>query len=309
MPSLAGTIAVKTCMAPSMEWGNQATQKAHRIKNFCSRCEGEVFNYLLCGIFFISDFVAECVKPGRGVSWPPHYHISPRCAETETFSIFLWCSETLSWYPCIAGLDGISCKFIMFDSEAWQCSDSHIWILNPTLIKWSLQSRYIALKSKDIPMLQHSVKDCDHLSQCKRGHTFPLPYRFHWQILMQKSCLLWRLAGAAMSAQDYAKTWIRAALSGLKYVSEDNDVNSHSGGEIIHYPHPLVRITLEILWRLFWAQTMRPCALPVICRCVPITNNQSKVALWSQILEGCWLGSRAPSEGSRRFHNHEEGPC
>ena len=54
-----------------------------------------------------------------------------------------------------------------------------------------------------------------------------------------------------MSAQDYAKTWIRAALSGLKYVSEDNDVNSHSGGEIIHYPHPLVRITLEILWRLF----------------------------------------------------------
>ena len=29
---------------------------------------------------------------------------------------------------------------------------------------------------------------------------------------------------------------------------------------------------------------MRPCALPVICRCVPITNNQSKVALWSQIL-------------------------
>ena len=119
----------------------------------------------------------------------------------------------------------------------------------------------------------------------RRGHTFSISkYRFHWQILMQKSCLLWRLARAAMSAQDYAKTWIRAALSGLKYVSEDNDVNSHSGGEIIHYPHPLVRITLEILWRLFWAQTMRPCALPVICRCVPITNNQSKVALWSQIL-------------------------
>ena len=155
----------KTCMAASMRKSSN-TKKAHGIKNFCSRCEGEVFNYLLCGIFFISDFVAECVKPGRGVSWPPHYHISPRCAETETFSIFLWCSETLSWYPCIAGLDGINCKFKMFDSEAWQCSDSHIWILNPTLIKWSLQSRYIALKSKDIPMLQHSVKDCDHLSQC-----------------------------------------------------------------------------------------------------------------------------------------------
>ena len=143
----------------------------------------------------------------------------------------------------------------------------------------------------------------------RRGHTFSISkYRFHWQILMQKSCLLWRLARAAMSAQDYAKTWIRAALSGLKYVSGDNDVNSHSGGEIIHYPHPLVRITLEILWRLFWAQTMRPCALPVICRCVPITNNQSKVALWSQILEGCGSGSRAQNEGSRRFHNHEEGP-
>ena len=113
MPSLAGTIAVKTCMAASMEWGNQAAQKGHGIKNFCSRCE-VLWSLTICcaEFFFISDFVGECVKPGRGVSWPPHYHISPRCcAETETFSIFLWCPETLSWYPCIAGLDGMNCKW------------------------------------------------------------------------------------------------------------------------------------------------------------------------------------------------------